>query len=299
MLLDIEPFSMLSQAKRILVASNEPWGIYHSRDLASYYGDIPVVHIIPASSESLRLSGEDTSRAMPLSQVMQQSGDVLVLSGSEHWPGKVRSKFKSMPAISLRLAYLAPLPVSSLSHCDIYYASSHHHAVEMSEHFSVEYEKIIISPYPWKTESPHWQPEVGNILLVTSVSESGIEGNAAGNANDILYATACLLKSKGTRFEVSLHPRESPARWVEFEISSGPTLLAASKACAVIAVTGTVVEALYEMDVPLFLIPAPLAPAHLYRYGKVSGRSDELLELVSGSILGLNTEFQTLPLEPV
>lgn len=275
---------ILASAKRILVVSNEPWADYHSAPIAEYYKSIPVIHIIPDTSLPSRVEYNCSQRSLPVSCVREDPDDVLIIAGSGEWPLKVRRCFPKMKAIAVRLAYLTPnAPKEDLGIVTLW-AENKKHSVELSEHFSISHDEILIEPYPWKIELPVWMPEGKEILLVTSVTNNDIDGGSAGNANSVLLEIAKSLRYNAINFSISLHPREPVDRWEEFDITSEGTLFSASKSCLVIAVTGTVIESIYQMAVPLALIPVPIAPAHLYQYGQSIHTVNDAMEFVAAII---------------
>lgn len=277
----IEGKSVLASAKRILVVSNEPWADYHSAPIASFYKSIPVIHVIPDNAMPSHIGYTSSERSIPISCIKEDPNDVLLITGSGEWPLEVRRCFPEMKAIAIRLAYLTPKVLEQNLSISVFWAATEKHSFEIADNFSIAQDQISIEPYPWTSALPVWLPETTEILLVSSVTNDDIDGGSAGDANSVLLKIAKSLRENSIDFRISLHPRENPNNWVGFNLASGDTLMSASKASYVIAVTGTVVEAIYQMGVPLALIPVPRAPAYLYEYGKVITEADNVLEFIS------------------
>lgn len=280
----IDGESILASAKRILVVSNEPWADYHSAPIAAFYKSIPVIHIIPDTSLPSSIGYNCSQRSLPISCVREDPDDVLIIAGSGGWPLEVRRIFPGMKAIVVRLAYLNPNISEEELGIDIFWAGTENHSFEISDHFSISQDEILIEPYPWKIHLPVWMPEGKEILLVTSVTNNDIDGGSAGNENSILLEIAKSLRDNAIDFRISLHPRENPNNWMGFNLTDKSTLLSASKSSLVIAVTGTVIELIYQMGVPLALIPVPIAPAYLYQYGQSIHTVNDAMEFIAAII---------------
>jgi hypothetical protein len=265
---------MIQRADRILVATGEPWGVYHSAPLRKHYGP-PVHQIVPTDA----VDGE----SLTLADVIAGAGDILLISGSGPWPAQVALALTGTKTFAVRLAYLGANPNPDTPTVDRFWASTPNHAEELANEFMTVAEMVEVTPYPWEPERLVYDPAPLSVLLITSVSEADRTGGSATEANRILNAAGKVLAEQ---FDVivALHPRENPAHWAGFTLAKNGTMPAASTAAVVVAVAGTVIEPVHQLGAPIVMIPAPGVPEHIFELGVVANTESAVVEAVRAQL---------------
>ncbi|ONI70283.1 hypothetical protein ALI144C_47275 [Actinosynnema sp. ALI-1.44] len=239
-----------TRRKRVLIATNEPWGTYHVQPLlaeAARFG-IRITQLVPDYSQ---VKPGDPVPVATLADAPQ--ADLLVVNGAETWPADCAKHFRRLPVIASSLAYLQPVEAARAREfrhrLRILTASSPAEARSFGKYFGTKRTvKVVGSP---QTDNlPKRAPEKDLVLVITSVTHPDGTGSSAPGT-ELLLAAAEKLAAAGKKILVGLHPRENRKLWERYEISAVPTLQASARAEAAIGIPGTVFPFVAAVGTPL------------------------------------------------
>lgn len=264
--------------RRILFATNEPWGTYHLTPLAPALtrAGVELLHVVPDLERAtlppgLPPDGPLTLVDLPTAAAAGVRADLLVVTGATPWPGEVAAALPHLPVAASCLAYMpaTPGPAShALRHriCAVTAASAGE-ADSFAQHLDLPAarERILTvgtplldgllsrpaRPRSTRTGVPR------RVLVLTSVTRADDTG-AAAPGTALLQHVADLLDDQGATIQVRLHPREAPALWSRFTPSPHPGLLQAlAEVDLAVMIPGTAAPIAAAAGVPVVAISAP------------------------------------------
>lgn len=237
----------------VLVASNEPWGTYHTRPLlaeAARQGH-RLTHLVPDLSRVA--AGDPVPVAVPGAE---PPADLLVVTGAGDWPVDCAARLLTRPGLPLvasSLAYLkperAPRAGELRRRLRAVTSSSPAEARAFSAYLGTDRPVRVVGS-PQTDDLPPRRPEKDLVLVLTSVTHPDATG-AAAPGTELLLASAGELAAAGKRVLVGLHPREDRSLWDRYEISDVPSVTAAARAEAAIGIPGTVFPLVAAVGTPV------------------------------------------------
>lgn len=271
----------------VVVATNEPWGTYHSAPMLAEMAKRgwKITQVVPDLS---KIGKDDPVPVATLDRVPW--ADVVVINGAEEWPVKVARQLWYRPLVASSLAYLNPSPAPLAG--KVRYrlrtitASSPAEADTFAAYLGLDRvggrKRIKVVGSPQTDNLPQWTPKKSTVLIITSVTKSDETGGSAPGARTLL-ATAARLKAAGKRVVVGLHPREDPALWADYEISPVGTLPASANAEVAVGIPGTIFPMIAAVGVPLVGVTDPALKVPTYLRDICSARitsADQAIEAV-------------------
>ncbi|MER6990180.1 hypothetical protein ABT337_11585 [Saccharopolyspora hirsuta] len=253
-----------ARPRRVLIATNEPWGTYHVKPLLAEAArrGWQLTQLVPDRA------GTAPDDPVPVATPDEAPrADLLVVTGAEEWPAECASRFRKLPLAASSLAYLNPREAERAKRLRprlrAITASSPAEARPFAAYLGT-HRKIRVVGSPQTDSLPQRAPEPGLVLVLTSVTHPDDTGSAAPGT-ELLLAAAERLQAAGKRILVGLHPREDPALWSRYEISDAPSLQASARAEAAIGIPGTVFPLIAAVGTPLVgcVDPALTVPEHL------------------------------------
>ncbi|ALG13125.1 hypothetical protein [Kibdelosporangium phytohabitans] len=236
--------------KRVLIATNEPWGTYHVKPLLTEAARLGV-HITQLVPDYSQVKPGDPVPVTALADAPR--ADLLVVNGAEAWPADCARHFRRLPVIASSLAYLQPVEAPRAKEfrhrLRLLTASSPAEARSFRKYFGTQ-RNIRVVGSPQTDNLPTRAPEKDRVLVITSVTRPDGTGNSAPGT-ELLLAAAGNLAAAGKRILVGLHPRENRELWERYEISDVPTLQASARAEAAIGIPGTVFPFVAAVGTPL------------------------------------------------
>jgi hypothetical protein len=252
-----------ARGRRVLVATNEPWGTYHVKPL-----------LAEAARRGWRLTQlvPDYSRITPDDPVPVATpedaprADLLVVTGAGDWPADCVARFRRLPVAASSLAYQQPVEAPrarELRPLRLLTSSSPAEGRAFGAHLGTR-RRIRAVGSPQTDDLPRRVPEPGLVLVLTSVTHPDGTGGAAPGTELLLAATE-KLAAAGKRILVGLHPRENRELWDRYEISTVGSVAAAARAEAAIGIPGTVFPLVAAVGTPLVgcVDPALTVPDYL------------------------------------
>lgn len=238
---------------RVLIATSEPWGTYHSRFVMPELikRGIDASHLVPDLENLAKPGFGRANEGIPVSVGLESilTADLLVVNFliPDSWPAKAAqiAWANGIPVVFSHLAYLGPKVPKSVNgpFCTIT-APSASDALDVANHLGVPLEQVNIVGTPALDQMPYYSPLAKRALIVTSVT-----GEIGGE--NLLLKSALTLGQIGWDIHIALHPREDRQLWSKFEISSADTLIAAASAQVVVGIAGSIFPTLAALGVPL------------------------------------------------
>ncbi|MER5390663.1 hypothetical protein [Saccharopolyspora sp. NPDC002686] len=250
--------------RRVLIATNEPWGTYHVKPLLAEADrrGWQLTQLVPDRAGIA--PGDPVPVAVPDEA---PAADLLVVTGAGDWPVGCADRFRTLPLAASSLAYLGPREAERAKQLRprlrALTSSSSAEARAFAGYLGTHREIQVVG-VPQADSLPQRAPEPGLVLVLTSVTHPDDTG-AAAPGTELLLAAADELQAAGKRILVGLHPREDPSLWSRFEISDVPSLQASARAEAAIGIPGTVFPLIAAVGTPLVgcVDPALDVPEHL------------------------------------
>ncbi|GIG65857.1 hypothetical protein Pen01_21520 [Phytomonospora endophytica] len=236
--------------RRVLVATNEPWGTYHVKPLLpeARRRGWDVVQLVPD------LSGVQPGDPVPVATLDDvPRADLLVVTGAGDWPADCAAALKRLPLAASSLAYQLPVEAPRAHEfrrrLRVLTASSPAEAKVFDDYLGTR-RRVEVVGSPQTDDLPRHAPEAGTVLVLTSVTKSdGTGGSAPGT--ELLLAAAEKLAASGRHVLVGLHPREDRTLWERYEISEVPSVQASARAEVAVGIPGTVFPLVAAVGVPL------------------------------------------------
>ncbi|MEV0381347.1 hypothetical protein [Nonomuraea sp. NPDC050643] len=245
------------RARRVLIATNEPWGTYHAAPLLPEARRLgwEVVQLVPDRSG---VKPGDPVPVMLPGEV--DEADLLVVTGAGDWPADCAARLRRLPLAASSLAYQLPVEAPRAKEfrgrLRAITASSPAEAKVFDDYLGTGRRPIAVVGTPQSDDLPRRAPEAGTVLVLTSVTRSGDTGGSAPGT-DLLLAAAERLAAAGRHILVGLHPREDRSLWERYEISAVPSVQASARAEAAIGIPGTVFPVVAAVGVPLVGVTDP------------------------------------------
>ena len=237
-----------TRGRRVLIATNEPWGTYHVKPL-----------LAEAARRGWRLTQlvPDYSQIAPDDPVPVATpadaprADLLVVTGAGDWPADCVARFRRLPVVASSLAYQQPVeaPRAKEIRPRLSTSSSPAEGRAFTVYLGTR-RPIRIVGSPQTDDLPVRAPEPDLVLVLTSVTYPDSTGGAAPGT-ELLLAAAEKLAAAGKRILVGLHPRENRDLWDQYEISSVGSVAASARAEAAIGIPGTVFPLVAAVGTPL------------------------------------------------
>ncbi|SDH59273.1 hypothetical protein [Nonomuraea jiangxiensis] len=239
-----------ARKRRVLIATNEPWGTYHAAPLlpeARRQG-WEVVQLVPDLSQ---IKPDDPVKVATPDDIPQ--ADLLVVTGAGDWPADCAARLRHLPLVASSLAYQlpqeAPRAKEFRDRLRAITSSSPAEAAVFDDYLGTR-RRIEVVGTPQTDDLPRYRPEEGTVLVLTSVTKDSDTGGSAPGTQLLLDA-ADRLAAAGKHILVGLHPREDRSLWEKYEISPVPSVQASARAEAAIGIPGTVFPVVAAMGVPL------------------------------------------------
>ncbi|MEO3870039.1 hypothetical protein ABGB18_14550 [Nonomuraea sp. B12E4] len=239
-----------SSRRRVLVATNEPWGTYHAAPLlpeARRQG-WEVVQLVPDRSQ---IKPDDPVKVATPDEI--PAADLLVVTGAGDWPADCAARLRDLPLVASSLAYQlpqeAPRAREFRDRLRAITASSPAEAKVFDDYLGTR-RRIEVVGTPQTDDLPRYRPEAGTVLVLTSVTKDDETGGSAPGTQ-LLLDSAERLAAAGKHILVGLHPREDRSLWERYEISAVPSVQASARAESAIGIPGTVFPVVAAMGVPL------------------------------------------------
>ncbi|GAA3588216.1 hypothetical protein GCM10022419_083140 [Nonomuraea rosea] len=245
-----EELSRGPRRRRVLIATNEPWGTYHAAPLLPEAARLgwEVVQLVP---DRTGVKPDDPVQVATLDAV--PDADLLVVTGAGDWPADCAERLRRLPLVAASLAYQQPVEAPRAAEfrgrLRAITASSPAEAQVFDDYLGTRRDITVVGT-PQTDNLPEHVPEPGTVLVLTSVTKPDATGGAAPGA-ELLLAAAERLAAAGKHILVGLHPREDRTLWDRFEISSVPSVQAAARAEVAIGIPGTVFPVVAAVGVPL------------------------------------------------
>ncbi|WP_433474265.1 hypothetical protein ACQPZP_36715 [Spirillospora sp. CA-142024] len=253
-----------SSRRRVLIATNEPWGTYHVKPL-----------LAEAERQGVRLTQlvPDLTKITPGDPVPVATpddaprADLLVVTGAGDWPLECAARFGKLPLMASSLAYLGPQEAPGAARLRRRLrgitSSSPAEGRAFAGYLGTR-RHIRVVGSPQTDDLPARKPEAGLVLVLTSVTHPDQTGDAAPGT-ELLLAAAKALRESGRRILVGLHPREARKLWQQYEISDVPSVQASARAEAAIGIPGTVFPLVAAVGTPVVgcVDPALSVPDYL------------------------------------
>ncbi|ASO23153.1 hypothetical protein FHR81_003814 [Actinoalloteichus hoggarensis] len=255
-----------SGRRRVLLATNEPWGTYHVRPLLTEARrrGWELIQLVPDLSN---IAPEDPVQVVTPGNA--PPADLLVLNGAEDWPADCARRLRRLPVAAASLAYL---PAEEATRAGEFRGRVRWASAGSPAEARAFREYLGYRPRVWPVGSPQTddlparRPEPNTVLILTSVTHPDETGGAAPGA-ELLLASAARLAESGRRVVVGLHPREDPALWDDYEISSLASVEASARVEAAVGIPGSVFPLVAAVGTPIVgcVDPALAVPEHLLR----------------------------------
>ncbi|MEV0650829.1 hypothetical protein AB0I28_36805 [Phytomonospora sp. NPDC050363] len=266
--------------RRVLIATNEPWGTYHVKPLLAEARRLgwELVQLVPD------LSGIKPGDPVPVATLdAAPRADLLIVTGAGDWPADCAARLHRLPLAASSLAYQLPVEAPRAhefrSRLRAVTASSPAEAKVFDDYLGTR-RRITVVGTPQTDDLPRHAPEAGTVLVLTSVTRSdGTGGSAPGT--ELLLDAAESLAAAGKHILVGLHPREDRTLWERYEISTVPSVQAAARAEAAIGIPGTVFPVVTALGVPLVGCVDPRLAIPDYLLSVCSGTIDAAGDAVS------------------
>ena len=250
--------------RRVLVATNEPWGTYHVKPLLAEAArrGWQLTQLVPDYTQIT--PGDPVPVATPGDA---PRADLLVVTGAGDWPADCVARFRRwrLPVVASSLAYQQPVeaPRAKEIRPRLITSSSAAEGRAFGAYLGTR-RRIRIVGSPQTDDLPRRVPEAGLVLVLTSVTYPDSTGGAAPGTELLLTATE-KLAAAGKRILVGLHPRENRDLWDQYEISTVGSVPAAARAEAAIGIPGTVFPLVAAVGTPLVgcVDPALTVPDYL------------------------------------
>jgi hypothetical protein len=236
--------------RRVLLATNEPWGTYHAKPLLAEAArrGWELVQLVPDRS---RITPEDPVAVATLADV--PPADLLVVNGAEAWPADCAAALPGLPLAASSLAYLRPSEAPRAHELRdrllAVTAASPAEAEVFRRYLGLD-RRVRMVGSPQTDELPAYAPVADRVLALTSVTRPDPTGGAAPGTQLLLDAVA-KLDAQGKHIVVGLHPREDPRLWDRYEISPLGSVQASATAECAIGIPGTVFPIVAAVGVPL------------------------------------------------
>ncbi|APU18009.1 MULTISPECIES: hypothetical protein [Actinoalloteichus] len=255
-----------SRRRRVLFATNEPWGTYHVKPLLTEARrrGWELTQLVPDLSN---IAPDDPVEAVTLENA--PDADLLVVNGAEDWPADCARRLRRLPLAAASLAYLPAEETARARELRgrVRWASAGSPAEARAFREYLGYRGWV-----WPVGSPQTddlpvrRPEPDTVLILTSVTHADETGGAAPGA-ELLAGSAARLAESGKRIIVGLHPREDPALWDDYEITPLPSVDASALVETAVGIPGSVFPLVAAVGTPLVgcVDPALAVPEHLLR----------------------------------
>lgn len=237
-----------TRGRRVLIATNEPWGTYHVKPLLAEAARrgwrltqlVPDYAGVTPGDPVQVATPEDAPRA-----------ELLVVTGAGDWPADCAKWFRRLPLAASSLAYQNPVeaPRAKEIRPRLITSSSPAEGRAFGAYLGTR-RHIRIVGSPQTDNLPARVPEPDLVLVLTSVTYPDNTGGAAPGTELLLAATE-KLAAAGKRILVGLHPREDRGLWDRYEISSVGSVAASARAEAAIGIPGTVFPLVAAVGTPL------------------------------------------------
>jgi hypothetical protein len=243
-----------SGCRRVLIATNEPWGTYHVKPL-----------LAEAARRGWRLTqlvpdyaGVTPGDPVPVATPADAPrAGLLVVTGAGDWPADCVARFRGLPVAASSLAYQRPVeaPRAKEIRPRLITSSSPAEGRAFRAYLGTgRHPRIVGSP---QTDGlPVRAPAQDLVLVLTSVTHPDGTGGAAPGT-EVLLAAAEKLAAAGKRILVGLHPREDRTLWDAHEIADVPSVTASARAQAAIGIPGTVFPLVAAVGTPLVGVTDP------------------------------------------
>lgn len=249
---------------RVLFATNEPWGTYHTEplvpaataagmELAQWCPSLEHVPAWPRVQVVTNLDTFDQADLVAVNGIASQH----TLQAVHHAPER------DIPIAFVELAFLTPIPPLKSFAWSVAISSSQASAAVVAVCAGVAFDDVRVLGWPGLGTLPDYQPVPRHLAALTSVSQGSKTGGGASDANDLLYEALCLVEQDWD-ITVRTHPREAMRRWTRWKIDQGksPASLIAT-AAAVIAPVGTATMYTAALGVPCLGIHQSGSPDYL------------------------------------
>lgn len=243
-------FAARPRRTRVLLATNEPWGTYHAQPLLAEAArrGWELVQLVPDRS---RITPTDPVTVATLDDV--PPADLLVVNGAEAWPADCAAALQRLPLVASSLAYLKPLEAPRAkefrSRLELVTAASPAESDVFATYLGWQ-RRVRMVGSAQTDNLPDYTPQVGRVLVLTSVTRPDPTG-AAAPGTQLLLDAAAKLEAAGKRIVVGLHPREDRTLWEQYEISPLGSVQASATAECAIGIPGTVFPIVAAVGVPL------------------------------------------------
>jgi hypothetical protein len=227
---------------RVIIATNEPWGVYHCAPLVKEARDLGVdlVQWVPDKEHlpsTVEVEIETDFKVI-------READLVVVNGlfSDHTlSAAALAREADVPLCLSELAYLRAIPSSQRHLFDLVQANSPATAVAVGIHSETAPEKVSIVGWPGLDNLPSRKIKSGLVVALTGVSQQTITGgNHEEDDHTLLFNSLVKLESEGYEISVRRHPRETNECWERWTLrDSGTTAAALSDAELVIGLAGT------------------------------------------------------------
>lgn len=237
-----------TRGRRVLIATNEPWGTYHVKPLLAEAArrGWRLTHLVPDYSQ---IAPDDPVPVTTPSDAPR--ADLLVVTGAGDWPADCVARFRRLPVVASSLAYQKPVeaPRAKEIRPRLVTSSSPAEGRAFRTYLGTR-RPIQIVGSPQTDDLPARAPEPDLVLVLTSVTYPDNTGGAAPGT-ELLLAAAEKLAAAGKRILVGLHPRENRDLWDQYEISAVGSVAASARAEAAIGIPGTVFPLVAAVGTPL------------------------------------------------
>ncbi|MFI7672602.1 hypothetical protein [Actinophytocola sp. NPDC049390] len=264
--------------RRVLVATNEPWGTYHVRPLLAEVArrGWQLTQLVPDYAGVA--PGDPVPVATPADA---PRADLLVVTGAGDWPADCVDRFRRLPVAASSLAYQRPVeaPRAKEIRPRIITSSSPAEGRAFRAYLGTGRRPTIVGS-PQTDNLPTRAPEPDLVLVLTSVTHPDGTGGAAPGT-ELLLAAAEKLAAAGKRILVGLHPREDRTLWDDYEIADVPSVTASARAEAAIGIPGTVFPLVAAVGTPLVGVTDPALTVPDYLLAVCSSTIDDAGEAVA------------------
>jgi hypothetical protein len=272
--------SATSRGAQVLIATNEPWGTYHSKPLLAEIArrGWRLTQLVPDYSQLT--PGDPVPVATPADA---PRADLLVITGAGDWPAECVARFRRTPLAASSLAYHQPVEAhwarEIRPRLRLITSSSAAEGRAFRAHLGTR-RRIRVVGAPQTDNLPTRAPEPDLVLVLTSVTYPDGTGGAAPGT-ELLLASAEKLAAAGKRILVGLHPREDPTLWDRYELSPDASIVASARAEAAIGIPGTVFPLVAAVGTPLVGCTDPELTVPDYLLAVCSSTIDDAGEAVT------------------
>ncbi|HEY3684652.1 MAG TPA: hypothetical protein VGL93_16580 [Streptosporangiaceae bacterium] len=260
--------------RRVLVATNEPWGTYHVQPLLAEAARRRwrLTQLVPdlsqiAAGDPVPVATLDDLLAGPHGRRHPDAYDLLVVAGADDWPLECAARLRHLPMAASSLAYLGPDEAPGArrlrGRLRVITSSSAAESRAFAGYLGTR-RRIRVVGSPQTDGLPARAPEDGLALVLTSVTHPDATG-AAAPGTELLLASAARLADAGWHILVGLHPREDRTLWERYEIADVPSVTASARAQVAIGIPGTVFPLVAAVGTPVVgcVDPALNVPKYL------------------------------------